>query len=343
MTSSGQDEPQAEARLTFVTVAFEGELTLMLLQARSMALYLPPEMVDEILVIDNSARGFSPDFLTKLNAEYGRLAASVRVVRASDVVRIPPAVGWWSQQVLKVAVASRVTSQKYVILDAKNHFVAMPSLANFVSVDGRARVNTHSYRDHRLRPDLENVLRYLNIDESGYIDNYTAVATPFVMDSVIARELVAGVELKSGKSFAHELMSHGLPEFFLYTGWVIASGRSLDEVYDVETQTWPIVWPHDVRDSGVTRVIGSAIESGAPLFAVHRRALGVIDEAGSRALAEWWFDRGLFPSVDEALFFITEFQSSYASEAKSQKRRELRGRLARAPRVIAKRIRRALH
>ena len=42
-------------RLVFVSVVFEPEYLLLWLQAWSMAAFLPDELVEEIIVIDNSA------------------------------------------------------------------------------------------------------------------------------------------------------------------------------------------------------------------------------------------------------------------------------------------------
>jgi hypothetical protein len=43
-----------DARYTFVTVVFEQEYHLLLLQARSMRMHCPTSLVNAIIVIDNS-------------------------------------------------------------------------------------------------------------------------------------------------------------------------------------------------------------------------------------------------------------------------------------------------
>lgn len=342
MSDGGRETLPSGRTLAFVTVVYEAEYELLVLQARSMAKYLPLDLVDEIIVIDNSSRGIPGALREQLLVGYGDLASLVRFVRSGSEARVAGAIGWWSQQVLKLTVVDQIHTDKYVALDAKNQFVATARLSNFVSGDGRSRVNTHSYESHRLRPDLENVLAYLGVDPAPHVANFTMTTTPFVFDAAMVRELVSGVQARSGRSIGHEMVSKGLTEFFLYTGWIIASGRSLSDVYEVENQNWPTVWPHSARSDGVRRAIDAAGPDSGPIFSVHRRALGVLDADSAGLLAEFWTSRGLFATLGDAAAFIAQFQESYESEAARQRRRDLPNKLIRAPRSLGRRLGRVI-
>jgi hypothetical protein len=70
-----------DARYTFVTVVFEQEYHLLLLQARSMRMYCPTSLVNAIIVIDNSTIGRIPlPVKNQLLNEYGQLAIFVQIV-----------------------------------------------------------------------------------------------------------------------------------------------------------------------------------------------------------------------------------------------------------------------
>ncbi|MEP6842629.1 MAG: DUF6492 family protein, partial [Pseudolysinimonas sp.] len=111
-------------RLTFVTVVFGAETRLLELQARSLALYLDPDATASIIVIDNGWRRMSRRRQAHLLVAYGLLADLVTIVRTEDLVpNLPATIGWRSQQIAKLVVARSVSTDHYVILDAKNHLI----------------------------------------------------------------------------------------------------------------------------------------------------------------------------------------------------------------------------
>jgi hypothetical protein len=328
--------------LTFVSVVYEAELALQRLQARSMAVQLPTELAGAVLVIDNTAAGLPVDYRRDLLADYGPLAPVVRVLRPADICTLPRAVGWRSQQVLKLAVAEQVGTDQYVVLDAKNHAVAPLRAEYFTAADGRARVTAYGYRDHPLRPALEHVLGYLGLDPAPYVDRFTATVTPFVLDTAAVREMMADLQRRAGREFAREFIARDLTEFFLYAGWRVAQGRSLDEIFDLDQRPCPTVWPKGANPAGVRAAIARAAEQGTPLFAVHRRALAVLDAESRRLLAEFWTGRGLFAATEQAESLMQEFQRSYRTVSRSQRRRELPRRLGALPRKVRRRLGRRL-
>ena len=328
--------------LTLVSVVFEAEFSLLQLQARSVAVYVPPELVAEILVIDNSARGIPAEIEQQLRKNYGALAERVRILRPGDISPVPGAVGWRSQQVLKLAVAELITSDRYLVLDAKNHFVRPLHRDVIESPDGRPRVTAYSYETHRLRPDLEHVLRYLGLDPAGFVPHFTATVTPFVLDTAEVRAMMADLAQKSGRTFGSEFVAQDLTEFFLYSGWIVAGGRPLAEFFDLQDVAAPVVWPKAANRAGIEAAVTADAERQTPFFAVHRRALAQIDPAGITVLAEFWCERGLFDSVGAAETFVAEFQQAYRRELRRQQIRELPHKIRSAPRKLRRRALRRL-
>jgi hypothetical protein len=82
-------------RYTFVTVGYRGETGLLLLQARSMRLYCPAHLVEEIIVVDNSQPAASNRWRAEVLHHYGRLAKLVRFIPAAQLATMPAEAGGW--------------------------------------------------------------------------------------------------------------------------------------------------------------------------------------------------------------------------------------------------------
>lgn len=310
VTESGS----STAPLTFVTVVFDAELTLLELQARSMTLHLHPSAVAEIIVLDNSVRGLSPRAAAHLRRHYGALADRVQVLRTRDVVDVRGAKGWRSQQAAKLAVSSRIMTPHYVALDAKNHFTSPVGVRSFIGADGRAHAASHSYAGHPLRRALEHTLDYVGAapsQQEELIGAFPPTATPFVFDTALVRALIADVEQSSGSPFGAEFERQELLEFFLYSGWLAARGPGIDAVIDGSSLPSPTVWPKAATLAGVEETIAEAEREGAFVFAVHRQVLARADRDALARVARFWTDSGLFPTETEAAALIRRFRRRY--------------------------------
>lgn len=300
------------APLTFVSVVFEPELPLQLLQARSLARFLDAACVEELLVLDNCAGGMGRRAGDRLLHDLGeRLAARTTVLRTGALGVDRGAQGWRSQQAAKLLVARRIRSRHYVVLDAKNHLLAPAGRADFVGDDGRAHGAIHPYDEHPLRADLERTLRYLGADDAAVArlrGGFPRTATPFVIDTAVARRMLDDVERASARPFAEEFERARLLEFFLYSGWSILRGDGVP--VDGSPIPAPIVWPSLATLEGVERVIGDGEATGASWFAVHRRGLARADAPARARIEQLWVDRGLLEPA-EAKGFTRRFRLAY--------------------------------
>lgn len=329
-------------RLAFVSVVFEAELALLEVQARSLAEHLPAALVEEIVVIDNTARGLRAPARDRLVRLYGPHAPLVRVLRPDDICHVRGGVGWRRQQVLKLAVAARLSTRHYVVLDAKNHAVRRLRHGDFVADDGRPRAHAYGYDAHPLRPALEHVLTYLGVDPAPHVGRFTATVTPFVLDVDTVRAVIRDVEQRSGRRFAEEFIARDLTEFFLYAGWVVREGGSIEEVHSLDLVPNPTVWPKAAHRDGVLAAVAVGLDRDAPFFSVHRRALAALDEPARAALADLWVARGLFPAAPDAAAFIAAFQRAFAAEVRAQWWRDLPHAAVAAPRRVRRVVRRTV-
>lgn len=326
-------------KLTYVTVVFEEEVALLWLQARSVAANVAAADVAAIIVIDNTKKGLPASTRSDLLDAYGLAAPLVSFLRPDEICVLPKATGWRTQQILKLKIADLVNTSHYVTLDAKNHFVRPATTEFFVAADGRSRINVYGYETHPLRPNLERVLTYLNVAPEGFVVRFTATVTPFVLDRRTVRDMVSDIELRSGRTFATEFVNQDLTEFFLYSGWVVSQGQTLDEAFECTDVACPAVWPKAANLPGVQGAIEAAIVRDVPIFSVHRRALAVLPPESIEVLAEFWVERGLFESTSDAATFVRDFQSKYARAAKAQRRRDLPAKLRSLPQRIRRKLR----
>ena len=322
-----------------VTVAYEAEWRLLLLQARSLARYASrDDGLTTITVIDNSSRGMPIGVRTELMAMYGPLRDAVRVLRPSDLIRMPPATGWYGQQILKLVVARHVSAPEFVLLDAKNHLVDRLVPDHFRAPDGRLRTSLHDYRSHVLRRDLEGILRYFDLPVEEHVRSFVSTVTPFPMPTAVVKEMLDDVEHRSGRSFAAEFLRREALEFFFWGAWLTARRPPLDATYISDGSEAPIIWPKGADLARVRASIRQSREGDGPWFAVHRRALPALDSEARNELAAFWAERALFPSRASALEEIARLRAEVVLESRRQRRRDLGPRVLKAARVLPGRI-----
>lgn len=310
-------------RLTFVTIVFEAEYDLLDLQAHSMAIFIDPREVDEIIVVDNSHRLMSSSRRSSLRLRYGPHASSVRFVDGRQVADVPPSRGWRNQQVLKIAASREVAGDHYLVLDAKNHFVRQSGLDTFAGKSGRPRANFHPFQSHPLRNSLEAVLDYFELDLQPRIARFTSTATPFILVSEVCRSLIRDIEGRSNGTFAGFFLNRNFTEFFLYSAWLEAHGVDLDELYDaagIDNQT---IWPRGRDPETVKKTINRAEDSNSHLLSVHRTALARMGLRATQLVISFWVSRGMFEDRFSAWMFIAKYRYRYIVAMVAKKVREI--------------------
>lgn len=286
-------------RYTFVTVVFADEIVLHQLQARSMVRYLSPDMIDSIIVIENSAM---PDgWRTNLHKHYGPLARFVSIIPAARIAAVSPKGGWFAQQILKLMISRHITTDRYLILDAKNTLV-FPLEPHHLEQDGKIRSFCENYQRHPLRRYLKKAIAYFDIDAD--MTHFGPTVTPFVAPTAYVRQLVSHVERKEGGSFEQFFSGNQMTEFFLFMAYLISINK-MDALYDFSGTNYSVIWEFSATDDArIKRDIEITEQQQRPFFSVHRRARPHLTGCGRQMIAEFWWRRKLFASVDDALQMI---------------------------------------
>jgi hypothetical protein len=287
---------------TIVTVAHAEQEPFLEMQANSLSMYLDrnPSFVSSIVIVDGaqSARLNRRGLVRR----YGRLAARVRFIDISEFGPLPDDTGWYRQQALKLLVARKVATPRYIILDSITHLVNPLFRDAFETADSRLMYSSlRSYRDHSFRPLVENACRYFGVSAVAG-DAFMPTVTPFVVSTRTVRELLDYVERRERVPFAHAFLGrpadYRLTEFGLYAAYLIFSRGGFSGLYDMRAPGFPIVW----SGSNISAKLGAAQKS--PVFAVHKSAYKNLQRPAREALAAFWHERHLFRSKREAEVFI---------------------------------------
>ncbi|MBN9154315.1 MAG: hypothetical protein J0I70_14005 [Microbacterium sp.] len=296
-----------DAPLTVVAVTYRAEDELLRVQARSLASFAPPGLIERIIVIDNGLPRLHGRRRAALLRDYGHLADLVRIIPADALAATEGSSGWVGQQVMKLTVADHVETPWYVVLDAKNHAVRPLVPTDLIGPDGRARGGFHDYAAHPLRDRLGVTLRYLGLDESA-TTRFPPTSTPFVLHTQTVRDLTASFD----GAFAEEFIRAGLSEFFLYSGWILRRDGDWDRVYDGVAIQCPTLWGGAASTAGITAALDELSAKDAPFFGVHRRALGRLSASDFALIAAFWVQTGLMRSLAEARRLRRRFRRDLA-------------------------------
>ena len=206
-----------------LTVCFSGEIDLLRLQARSLAAFFPPDLVNRILVVVNDAdEAACLRAVEALRPDYGPHAGKLHLLRPADLfttrargidrlrqiaLRLPGRRreggwkghrGWVVQQALKLAAARAVTAPLVLILDAKNHFLKPVAAADLVAPDGRPLSRLQLHEGEERWRWIRASYTALGLAPPAEGTPLPPTVTPCVLPAGIFRRVLAGIEARVG-------------------------------------------------------------------------------------------------------------------------------------------------
>jgi hypothetical protein len=284
---------------TLVTVTHRGDEALMHLQARSLDVYLDRGLCNRIVVVDNDPLPRSARRRQELLSTYGGLAGIVQFVDSSELGGLPGwAGGWTTQQALKLLSARVVDTDRYLILDAKNHLVWPLSRDHIETGDGRFLSYWVDYSGHSMREHLAYTLEYFGLP-ARHVRWFTPTVTPFAVSTEMVQEAIGRVEMAESAPFALAFArpDRHFTEFFLLIAHVLTSGRRLESVYDWSGSPSVTLWPRHAACSHVREALAQSARQESPFFGVHRGAVPRLSPQSQVAIAAFWHRQGLVDGV----------------------------------------------
>jgi hypothetical protein len=292
---------------TFVTVSHYEDFEVLRLQARSLQLYLPRDLLSEIIVVENPTPGRLTDWgRERLLREYGELGSYVRFLEAKEIADITMVKrGWDSQQILKLMVSRFVNTDRYIVLDAKNHLI-YPLERSFLESGNKICSYLSNYEGHNLRKYFERAASYFNLDCRERIKAFLPTITPFTFPTQVVRDLIDHVASREQKPFPAAFVENGLSEFFLFGWYLCALEGNFQNYYDFTGVACPAIWKEtfDLGPRIIFDLITHATRNKLPFFSIHRWAFPLFNDENRAAIADFWCRRGLFASFREALDYL---------------------------------------
>jgi len=226
-------------KVDFVVVACSRDFELLKLQARSVARFLDPDLVNQFIVIINDS---DPHFATQVRnivPEYGRLQDCVVILDYTAVVFTTDLASnseyyecrdWMSAQVARLLISRMITSDWYINLDCKNICIA-PVNKNMFFRNNRAREigrlpNTTTVKT-RAHDWWANSCEYFEFD--GKSIDAQHCYSPFVFSTIQVQYLINHINNKTNTPLTYhlangywnwEIQNKEMADISLYCAWL---------------------------------------------------------------------------------------------------------------------------
>lgn len=291
-------------KMPIVSVFFESDIRLQVLQAMSIDRLFDLDGVTEYILIANSDESGTliNDFTSLSRRSLSReLWGRIRFATWQNYFDEKDKVGRYNQQVLKLAVSSDVDTEDYLVLDAKNHFVRKSDMSVFHANGTRLSHLTpiSPYWQRVLDPSF----RALGLDPELAQGKMMPSITPYVMNTKLTRDLINDLQDRSGAPLPRALSeSGGATEFLLYYAYLIKTGnRDLYSLGKLPVNTLFTIWPQEEK------IIQAKIEECAngqvPLFGLHRNRIPQLSTE-SRDLIESMWRKSILSPWEDARWFL---------------------------------------
>lgn len=253
------------------SIVFEGDFRLAILQALSIdRLYDGSDLTEYTVILngqDNMSlrSAYERDLKPAVSSDFW---AKINFLVWEDLLSSSPRVGYYDQQALKLSLGNYYSSEFFLMLDAKNHFVRPVSSASFLQAGRpfapRERVN------NMWRPYLKNSFEAMGVEMNDLSIMMPSI-TPYLMYTCEVRKLVEYLTEKYSSSLTEALVRAGGTEFLLYYASIYKRSKELYHEKDLPVRTLFTSWPqeHEV----VLRLIRELSDHEVPMFGLHRNRL----------------------------------------------------------------------
>jgi hypothetical protein len=229
-----------------ITVTCVRDLALLDLQAQSFDRFLESESNIIIVVNEKDPSYWKEYFFANIEKWYKRHNLKIYYKDDFDIdwdlfLKNEPVTGWIRQQILKLAVSTKLNSNSYLLLDSQNFLV------NYWSFKSRIINEKTPYRSNSIgwaKPAYDNYAALFGLSTCDAEDIKMSISTPFYMNTSLVTALLEN--RGTLKDFSRWFFNYGedKSEFALYLAWLEFNGGI--EKYHYEAHNW--VFPM-LRDS----------------------------------------------------------------------------------------------
>lgn len=295
-------------KVDIVVVFFDQEILLLKLLMISIEKFFPSEMLGKIIVINNSPDAVGGWALFDHLVKPSIVKYSERLVFATQeslaLTVDSSATGYTLQQAMKLQASSLVSTEEYLIFDAKNHLIRPVTEDDFYTDTGKIRIED-CYHGGYLKVCLNRSFDFYGLpqDEDG---NAYQTVTPYMMKTEVACEMLAEIESTRGKNIAQIIHEDDKrTEFFLYYAYMVKKGIR-DQHYAKSRRAYCTLFArYPEGQEMTTHVISRARNPEVHTFSVHKRRFEQLSEIDISDVVDIWTGSGLL-SQSEGEDFIAK-------------------------------------
>lgn len=298
-------------KLDLVSITFEQEIRLQLLQAISIEKHFEIDNINKyMIVLNGSSNQELAEYLEDLFNlfELSRsLQRKIQFINANDLLDwIPPETenrSYLLQQIIKLKIARLVNSKHYLLLDSKNHFIRDVNIDDFISNE---KIKTQFKKPaYGLIKFLNHSLSVFNLRNEDYIENAMPTITPYLMKTLYVRELTTFLEEKFSKPF-EQVFFEEIPnatEFYLYYSWLIKN--NLLEDYVQSAGNGVTLYTRYPEDHDLCKELLRKAQSNKliKVFGLHRNRIPKLDEGELQILKSIWQNANLLDKINPDYIF----------------------------------------
>jgi len=293
-------------KFPIVTVAFEGDFRLTVLQAVSIDRLYDMDTLSDYIVILNGEdnrrlRERFESAFSKLSVTFRR---AVRFVDWSDLYEVDQYSGYYDQQALKLGISRFIFDDFYLLLDGKNHFLYPADSSIFF--DGQKPIASMERLNSDWQDKFWKSLETVGLGKEGAPEFVMQSVTPYLMITDEVRSLVNYLELTFGEPLPKFLRLTGGTEFMLYYSYLLKAGRF--ELYSPSKMPYRTLFTSWPQDEAIVEEYIGALGSEVPIFGLHRKRLPqlsamqveMIDTKWHENLLQPWENSGWFLESNES-------------------------------------------
>jgi len=215
-------------------------------------------------------------------------------------VRNPWAVGWETQQVLKLAVAKKINTLRYLILDSQNFLISNWSPYQYGLVNGKIPCRP----GHHVMPlEIYNdYLKTLNMEEPTHAIGKMSICTPIFFHTDLVKKLIDSQGSISNFTAWFKTASRIKSEFILYELWAEKHGGTYCYHYMLpEIEDWanPYLRDCNSEEDFQTFIDFIGVHKPHAWVSINHRAWGNMSKEQYQRLLEKLETYGLFPKFEK--------------------------------------------
>lgn len=295
-------------RAPIVTITFEEDFRLTILQILSVDRLFAVHELTEYVIVLNCLEGKTEELRSRFigcikGAISSDLMGKIRFYSWTDFFEDSERIGFYDQQLLKLAVSRVVKDSPYfLLLDAKNHFTRSSSFDDFFVQDkpiGELVVTVPYWLNN-----LVGSLQLVGIqDVDGNLNVMFPSITPIIMYTDIVKDLIHHLVSRHQRSLPQIFKGREgyATEFLLYYSYLLFTGKiSLYANSSTPVNTLFTIQPESEEE--IARYIEECAQGIKPMFGLHRRRISKLTVGQIDLVIQLWGKNLLYPWEDPRWF-----------------------------------------